>query len=61
MDVSVKPETAAERMPAVAPIPKSIEEDRHKLKSRPSAEDEAVAGLLDLLGDDVTFDVNDLA
>ncbi len=60
MDVSVTPEPAAERMPAGAPIPKSIEEDLHKLKSRPSTEDEAVTGLLDLLGDDITVDVNDL-
>jgi len=54
MDVSVKPETAAERMPTSAPIPKSIEEDLDRLKSLPSTEDEAVAGLLDLFGDDFT-------
>lgn len=54
MDVSVRPETAADRMPASAPIPKSIEEDLRRLKSAPSTEDEAVASLLGLFGEDFT-------
>jgi hypothetical protein len=61
MDASVKPETAAERMPASAPIPKSIEEDLRRLKSSPSTEDEAVAGLMDLASDDTTDDLAELS
>jgi len=60
MDVSVTPETAAERMPANAPIPKSIEEDLRRLRSSPSTEDDAVAGLLGLFGGDLAPDVDDL-
>jgi hypothetical protein len=60
MDVSVRPETAADRMPASAPIPKSIEEDLRRLKSAPSTEDEAVASLLGLFGEDITAELDDL-
>ncbi len=60
MDVSVKPDTATARMPRTSPIPKPIEDDLRRLKSPPSSTDEAVASLLDILGDDLSADVDDL-
>jgi len=60
MDVSVKPDTAAARMPSSAPIPKPIEDDLRRLKATPSTEDEAVASLLDILDEDLIPDIADL-
>ena len=45
-------------MPVGAPIPQLIKDDLARLKSSPSTDDEAVAGLLDLLGDDVAADLD---
>jgi len=60
MDVSIKPDTAAARMPTSAPIPKAIEEDLGRLRSSPSTDDEAVAGLLDLFGEELAADVDEV-
>ena len=60
MDVSVKPETAAGRIPPGAPIPKAIEADLSRLKSPPTTEDEAIAGLLDIFGDEFAAELDDL-
>ncbi len=56
MDVSVKPEGAAERMPVDAPIPKKIEDDLARLKGTPKSQDDAIAELLDLDESDVDLD-----
>ena len=60
MDTSIKPGTADARMPVGAPIPKLIKDDLARLKSSPSSDDEAVAGLLDLFGDDFEADLDDM-
>jgi len=60
MDVSVRPDLAAARMPLGAPIPKPIQDDLGRLRVSPSTQDEAVAGLLDLFGDEFAADFSDL-
>jgi hypothetical protein len=57
MDVRVKPETAADRMPVSAPIPWPIKEDLTRMRSAPSTGDEAIASLLDLFGDELLYPV----
>jgi hypothetical protein len=60
MGVSIRPDIADARMPVDAPIPELIKDDLARLMSSPSTDDEAVAGLLDLLGDDVETDLDDM-
>jgi len=60
MDISVRPEIAAARMPVSAPIPKSIEEDLARLKTQPKSSDQAIADLLDVFEEEFAADLEDL-
>ena len=60
MDTSVRPEIAAARKPAGAPIPKVIEQDLARLKNPPKSQDQAIADLLGLFEGESAVDVDDL-
>jgi hypothetical protein len=51
MDIKIRPDRAAERMPKTAPIPKPIEDDLRRIRSVPATEDEVIAALLGLFSE----------